>query len=85
MSQCQEILNCLMVRGEQGATTVELGRVSGSLAVHSRICDLRAAGYRLSHTTELKRSRKGKKPKTIVIHRYRLIQNEATTADPVAA
>lgn len=64
-SQCGRILAALQDRAGQWVSLIDLAQVSGSMAVHSRIADLRARG----HQVEQKSERKGR-----MIHSsYRLV------------
>jgi hypothetical protein len=51
-SQCQKILNHLRAHLGEWVPMPELYQVSGAMAVHSRIADLRAAGCRIEHKNE---------------------------------
>lgn len=64
-SQCDLILERLRQRE---ASTWDLMAASGSLAVHSRIHELRARGVRIEHSRRVTRSAKGRQ----VVSYYRL-------------
>lgn len=70
-SQCDLILGRLRAEGRDAdgwVSTLILGHHSGSLAVHSRIAELRARGYTIERTARTVRSRRGPRR----IHYYRL-------------
>ena len=56
-SQCAQILTLLKERHGQWVSVLKLASVSGSLAVHSRITDLRKRG----HAIEQQSHRSGRK------------------------
>ncbi len=51
-SQCDAILAALKERAGQWVGLPALYNVSGSMAIHSRIADLRARGHRIEHRNE---------------------------------
>lgn len=69
-SQCDLILERLQ-RGE--ASTWELMHVSGSLAVHSRIAELRVRGVNVEHRRAVSRTANGRQ----VVSFYRLAEQVA--------
>lgn len=84
LSQCQLILQALTARAGEWVPMPLLARCSGAYAVHSRVADLRRAGYLISH----RNLRHGRK----VLSQYRLADpaprpvihiRTQTTLDPV--
>ena len=57
-SQIATILRMLLQARGQPVAAVEMAKESGSLAVHSRICDLRKLGYNVRNTTQTVRSKR---------------------------
>lgn len=57
-TQSDAILAALTERHGQWVPMPELASRSGAFAVHSRIADLRAAGYRIDNRTEGQRPKK---------------------------
>lgn len=51
-SQCEAVLERLMATPNSWVAMPELYRVSGSMAVHSRIADLRGRGHVIEHKNE---------------------------------
>ena len=51
-SQCEKILAHLTTHANQWVAMPELYQVSGAMAVHSRIADLRRAGHAIDHRNE---------------------------------
>ncbi len=51
-SQNERVLACLKRTAGQWTQMVVLWRVSGAMAVHSRIADLRKLGYHIEHRNE---------------------------------
>jgi len=56
-SQCGKILALLEQRRGEAVSLFDLWQVSGSMAVHSRISDLRERGYNISCVTKQTRGR----------------------------
>lgn len=52
LSQADKILGELQANTETWVSTLALHNISGSLAVHSRIADLRGCGHRIEHRNE---------------------------------
>jgi biotin operon repressor len=51
-SQAQTILECLQLHRGAWVSMLHLHQQSGSMAVHSRISDLRSAGHDIEHKNE---------------------------------
>ena len=68
-TQCEIILDSLRLHAGAWVSMVHLHLLSGSMAVHSRIADLRAAGHQIEQRSE----RKGR----MVHSSYRLIETPA--------
>lgn len=51
-SQCEKILDYLQERVGQEVSMYQLYLVSGAMACHSRIADLRKRGHRITNRTE---------------------------------
>jgi len=68
-SQCDIILESLRLHAGAWVSMIHLHQLSGSMAVHSRIADLRAAGHQIEQRSE----RKGR----MVYSSYRLIETPA--------
>lgn len=49
ISQCDKILASLQLHSGMWVSIVHLAAISGSMAVHSRISDLRARGINIEH------------------------------------
>jgi biotin operon repressor len=52
ISQCDKILASLHLHSGRWVSVVHLASISGSMAVHSRISDLRARGINIEHRNE---------------------------------
>lgn len=64
----QRILGLLMSRGLEGATTLEIQQISGSMAPSTDVSAIRHQGYDIQAKYE-KRTESGSK-----VYRYRLVQ-----------
>jgi hypothetical protein len=73
-SQCDRILETLALgKGGHDWSTYQLMDASGSLAVHSRIAELRARGHEIEHR-RVARWRDGRRR---MVSAYRLVQKAA--------
>ena len=73
VSQNAAILACLTENSGEWVSVLRLQQVSGSIAVHSRIADLRARGHSIANRTE--------RPAGICHSFYRLLPPQ--TQDPI--
>lgn len=52
VSQCDKILASLQLHAGRWVALTHLAAISGSMAVHSRIADLRSRGHSIDHRNE---------------------------------
>jgi catalase (peroxidase I) len=67
LSQCEKILRFLKKKNGEWVSMVDLWRISGSMAVHSRISDLRKEGAIIEHKNE-------RRPDGVIHSFYRLLE-----------